>query len=162
MRLDRLPIDAAVVGFLITAMIVAFALAFTVVDLGDSESADGGDDTTETASGSPTGGPGELVIVMSDNAFDPEELSVPAGETVTINVENHGASIHNVHIADENGDYADAFCDESAPGACSDPDRVGGGSTATITWEVPDAPGTEIPFRCDYHSTEMKGTITIQ
>jgi plastocyanin len=160
MRLDRLPVDAAVVGFLITAMIFAFGLAFVVVERDDGEAGE----PTEPAETTPAdgNGDGELVIVMTDNAFDPDAFTVTAGETITIPVENHGGSLHNVHIADENGDYADDFCDESSPGACSDPDRIAGGGDGTITWDVPGSPGAEIPFRCDYHPVEMTGTITIE
>lgn len=161
MRLDRLPIDMAVIGFLLTAIVVTFAVAFTIVE---SDEGAPSETTAPTGSPGPTGSapPGQLAIAMHDNSFDPDSLTVPAGETVTINVTNEGVAIHNVHIADEAGDYADSFCDASAPGACSDPNRVGGGQSATVTWTVPNTPGAEIPFRCDFHPVEMKGTITIQ
>lgn len=159
MRLDKLPIDMAVVGFLVTAIIVTFALAFTVIELPAGEAEP---EPSPTDDGGETPAPGELAITMSDNSFDPEELTVTAGETITISVANEGVNVHNVHIADENGDFADTFCDASAAGACSDPNRIGGGASGTVTWTVPDTPGASIPFRCDFHSNEMTGTITIQ
>ena len=97
---------------------------------------------------------------MRDNSFDPDELTVRAGSTVTFDITNEGRAIHNLHLAGPGGDYTEDFCDGSGD-PCSDPNRVPGGTTATLTWEVPPSPG-EVDFRCDFHPQQMTGTITIE
>jgi plastocyanin len=101
--------------------------------------------------------PGELKITMGDNTFDPTELSVTAGEEATIQLENTGTAIHNVHVA-VTGSYAVNICKTGDEG-CSDPGSIRGGQSGTITLNL--AAGT-YDFRCDFHPVEMTGTITAQ
>lgn len=150
--ISRLPIAEAVVGFLVLSLIVTFALAFTL----DPIKKDGGAAVeTETPGTSGTPPPGGLAIAMHDNSFDPNELSVAAGETVSIAVTNAGVAIHNVRIAGADGTY------NTDDDAVSDPDVVRGGQDATIEFSAPAEAG-DIDFRCDFHPTEMTGTITVQ
>jgi plastocyanin len=162
MKLDltKLPIGEMMIGFMVLALGVTFALAYTYVDSGE---------TAPEATAAPTGGgtetpsPGGTEIVMHDNRFDPTEITVTAGETVTIAISNEGAILHNLHIASIGGNFAASLCETGGDEPCSDPAQVRGGATATLTWDVPaDAAGTEVPFRCDFHPVEMTGTITIQ
>ena len=69
---------------------------------------------------------------------------------------------HNVHVAAANGQFGSDFCSASGADPCSNPNRVAGGSTATLTFTVPNTPGAKIPYRCDFHSSEMNGTITVK
>ena len=94
-------------------------------------------------------------VVMLDNSFDPDELTVAAGEEVTFVLPNEGAATHNMRIADANGEYD---TDESV---VSTPELVAGGGLGTLTWDVPAEPGT-YDFRCDVHPVEMVGTITVE
>jgi plastocyanin len=45
--------------------------------------------------------------------------------------------------------------------AVSDPDLVAAGDTATVEWTAPDEAG-EYDFYCDFHTTDMIGTITVE
>lgn len=160
MRLDKLPVGEAIVGFLLVALVATFLVARSEVDSGESAAAD----SSPTTSAGPTGStaPGEVEITMTDNKFDHTELTLAAGAEVTIPLTNNGVAIHNMHVADEDGGYADAFCTVGGPDPCSDPARILGGGTGTLTFTVPSTPGAEIPYRCDFHATEMTGTITVQ
>jgi len=160
MRLDKLPVGEAIVGFLLVALVAAFLVARSEVDPGDSAEADG---SSPTASAGPTGStaPGEIEITMTDNKFDHTELTLAAGTEVTIPLTNKGTAVHNMDIAGEGGSFAADFCSASGPDPCSDPARIAGGATGTLTFTVPNTPGAKIPFRCDFHPTEMKGTITV-
>ena len=140
---------------------LAAALALFFACGGDDDD-DGGDDDETAAATTPAdtgnGGDGEEVtfdVSMTDNAFDPGEFTVPAGATVTFNLTNDGAAIHNMRIAGEDGEY------NSDDGGISDPDLVSGGDTATLDWTAPDEAG-EIDFQCDFHPTDMLGTITVE
>lgn len=159
MRLDKLPVGEAIVGFLLVALVATFLVARSEVDSGDGAEADGGE---PTASAGPTGPPGEVEITITDNKFDQTELTLAAGAELTIPLTNEGIAIHNIHVAGEGGSYNGAFCTLAGPDPCSDPVRIAGGDSGTLTFTVPNTPGVEIPYRCDYHATEMTGTITVQ
>ncbi len=159
MKLDmtRLPIGEMTVGFLIVSLLATFILAFTLVDSG-TDATDAG---VTAAPRTPVVGSAE--IVMGDNFFDPNDITVAAGDTVTFSLTNGGVAIHNMRIAQPDGNYSDeGICTLDGADPCSDPNAVPGGQTTVLEWEVPDAAGTEIPFRCDFHPIEMTGTLTIQ
>ena len=161
----KLPVAEAVVGFFIVVIIVTFIGAFSATGSGaEHEAVSGSPTPRETpqdgSTPSPDGGGGPIAVTMNDNSFDPEEITVSAGSTVTFDITNDGGAIHNMHSAGPDGDYTEDFCDGSAD-PCSDPDRVRGGDKALLNWEVPDSPG-EVGFRCDFHPQQMTGTITIE
>jgi plastocyanin len=171
--LSKLPVGEAIIGFLILSLIITFVLAFTHTnDQADeqalsapeptepSETEDGDGDGGGTGTPAPDGN--EIDVVLGDNFFDPEQLTVPAGAAFTFNVTNEGNIAHNMHISGQGGEYSQPFCDAGGDDPCSDPNNVRGGETAVLEWDVPDAGGEEVPFRCDFHPEEMTGTITIQ
>ncbi len=159
MKLDltRLPIGEMIVGFLIVSLLATFIVAFTLVESGTETT---GEEVTDVPSTPVVGG---AEIVMGDNFFDPNEITVAVGDTLTFNLTNEGIALHNMHIAQADGSYSgEGICALDGADPCSDPSIVPGGQTAVLEWEVPDAPGTEIPFRCDFHPVDMTGTLTIQ
>jgi plastocyanin len=162
MRLDRLPVGEAIIGFLAVALIATFVLARH--EIKGPESVDANASASASASVTPGGStaPGGLEITMKDNKFDNTELTAAAGAAVTINIKNIGAAVHNVHIAGANGQFATDFCTTAGADPCSKPNRVGGGASGTLTFTVPNTPGVKIPYRCDFHPIEMTGTITVQ
>jgi plastocyanin len=131
---------------------------------GGDDDDDEGDDGGATATAEPTedgdggdggGGAETFEVSMGDNFFDPDTLTVPAGATITINLTNDGAAIHNMRIGGEDNEY------DTDDDAASDPDIVSAGETATLEWEVPDEPG-DYDFRCDFHPTDMVGAIVVE
>jgi plastocyanin/heme-degrading monooxygenase HmoA len=128
-----------------------------------AEQVNGGQETTgetptpggETGGATDGGAGGAIAVSMTDNKFDPAELEVGAGAAVTLNITNDGSAIHNMRIAGPDGNY------NTDDDAVSDPNLVTGGSEAVIEWTAPDTAG-EIKFQCDFHPTEMLGTITVQ
>ncbi|MEO8456528.1 MAG: cupredoxin domain-containing protein [Chloroflexota bacterium] len=160
MRLDKLPVGEAIVGFFIVVLIVVFVVARHEFK-GEEVTA-----VTAVPSGeaSPTGSaaPGQVEITMSDNKFDNTALTLAAGTDVTIPLKNNGTAVHNVHIAGPDGNFGADFCSATGADPCSDPVRLAAGATGTLTFTVPNTPGTKIPYRCDFHPTEMDGEITVQ
>ncbi len=159
MKLDltRLPVGEMVVGFLIVSLLATFILAFTLVDSGTDSTDDGVTDVTS----SPI--PGDAAIAMGDNFFDSDDITVAAGDTVTFSLTNDGVAIHNMHIAQPDGNYSDdGVCAPDGLDPCSDPTAVTSGQTAVLEWEVSGESGAVIPFRCDFHPDEMTGTLTVQ
>jgi len=164
MKLDlaKLPVLEAVVGFLLIMIGVTFVGAFAATDSG-GETAAVSESPTPSETAPPGGSPtpaGGVGVVMRDNSFDPGEVTVQARSTVTFEINNEGRALHNMHIATQGGDYTEDFC-EGGGDPCSDPNRLAGGESATLTWDAPAETG-EADFRCDFHPREMTGTITIE
>jgi len=113
-----------------------------------------------TATPTPTPGPEEvdvtLDVAMSDNSFEPKDLTAQVGKKFRINLTNGGSHIHNLRIEGADGVYGTAL----SPGD----DLVSGDVTAGATGELVgqiDEPGT-YKFRCDFHRTEHTGTLTVE
>ena len=160
MKLDltRLPVGEMVVGFLILSLLATFILAFTLVESGSDAIEDEVTDVTSTPI------VGGAQIVMGDDFFDSNDITVAAGDIVTFNLTNDGASTHNMHIAQPDGNYTgeDDICELDGADPCSDPAAVKSGETAVLEWEVSGESGAVIAFRCDFHRDDMTGTLTIQ
>ncbi|HLB26035.1 MAG TPA: plastocyanin/azurin family copper-binding protein [Dehalococcoidia bacterium] len=161
MRFDitKLPLGEALIGFVLAAVALTFVLAFAFpTETGLRDKTVAASPTPEgTPQETPAGSPGAgIAVSMQDNLFEPAELTVKAGESVTINLTNDGVAIHNMRIAGSDGSY------QTDDDAVSDPAIVNAGGTATVSWTAPGTPG-EVPFQCDFHvALGMIGTITVE
>ena len=160
MRFDitKLPLGEALIGFVLAAVALTFVLAFDFpTETGLRDKTVAGSPTPEgTPQETPAGAPGAgIAVSMQDNLFEPAELTVKAGESVTINLTNDGVAIHNMRIAGSDGSY------NTGDDAVSDPQLVNAGETAKVSWTAPGQAG-EIKFQCDFHQPAMAGTITVQ
>lgn len=153
--ITKLPVGEMMIGFLLLALAVTFVGAFAAT--GDDEGGEPAVSETPGATGTaaPTGPGGAIAISMGDNFFDPKTFTVQAGASVTVNLTNNGTAIHNMRIGGPDATY------NTGDDAVSDPQLVPGGQTAVLTWDAPSEPG-EIIFQCDFHPTDMKGTITVE
>jgi plastocyanin len=116
-------------GRVVAAMVLVLGLAAC----GDDDDAENGGTDNERAGAGAT-------IVAADIAFDPTELSVAAGETITLR--NEDDVEHSFTIDDPEVDA-----------------EAEGGEEATV--EAPEEPGT-YAFHCRYHPEQMTGTLTVQ
>jgi len=167
MKIDitKLPVVEVVIAFFVIVLGVTFAGAFAATESDGEGAAVAESPTPQETPATPSNGGtpspgGPIHVVMQDNSFDSDALTVAAGSSATFDISNEGNALHNMHIAGEGGEFAEDFC-EGGGDPCSDPNQVRGGQTATLTWQVPAEPG-EVDFRCDFHPTEMTGTITIE
>ena len=126
----------------LSLIILAVGLAGMVGACGDD------DDTSGSASGSGSGsgvsadeptGESVATITAADIAYDPTELTVGAGETITLHNEDTVEHSFTIDAADVDGEAE-------------------GGEDADIV--VPDEPGT-YDFYCRYHPDQMTGTLTV-
>lgn len=107
---------------------VAVVLALGVAGCGDDDGGDAGGDG------------GGTVVTATDFAFDPDDVTVGPGETITLR--NDGDAEHSFTIDDPEID-AEAHGGEEAEA------------------DAPDEPGT-YEFYCRYHPDQMTGTLTVE
>ena len=143
------------------ALAVLGASLFTACS-SDDDGDGGGDDNgvspaTATATATSGGGGGgevedemEITVILTDNAFDPSEITVPAGTRVKFEYENQGAAIHNMMIQSQETE-GEIF---QSPTIVNPGDE--GEFEATFT-----TPGT-MNFICVYHQPDMTGTLTVE
>lgn len=125
---------------LFLAMLVPAALFAACGDDDDDDtSGPGGASTTAPADG----GDGETAtidITAANFAFDPTEITVPDGATVTVNLTNSDSAVHSFTVGDEDVTEAE------------------GGADSTGAFE---ASSDTVEFHCKYHPA-MTGTITVE
>jgi len=103
---------------------------------------------------------GAADVTMGDNFFEVDgkqnpTLRIAVGDTVTLNLTNDGAAIHNMRTAGVDGEY------QNDDDHVSDPLAINGnGGTGTI--EITFGQAGTYQYRCDFHPTDMRGEITVQ
>ncbi|MCI0782736.1 MAG: cupredoxin domain-containing protein [Chloroflexi bacterium] len=97
---------------------------------------------------------GVLQTAVEDNFYTLNNLSVPLGETTTIEIVNDGTDIHNMRIAGPDGEF------NTDDDSVSDPEQITAGSTATVDF-TPTLAGT-YTFQCDFHPAEQGGVIVVE
>ncbi len=156
----KLPLGEALIGFVLVAVVLTFLLAFASTSGGGIESEEAVAEPSpapgaassggETADGEPAGeGTVVEVAMIPVNQFDVADITVSAGQPVTLTADNQEPGIpHNWAL------YTDESATEqlAATAICTD-------CTETITFDPPD-PGVYF-FRCDVHPIQMVGTITV-
>ncbi|HEY2956964.1 MAG TPA: cupredoxin domain-containing protein [Actinomycetota bacterium] len=95
--------------------------------------------TTAAAAG---GASDKVTLVAKGIAWDKTALTIPAGKKVEVTVENKDSVEHNLTFA--------------AAKANKD---VEGGKTEDVSFTAPAAGTYE--FHCEYHPTQMKGTVKV-
>ena len=122
---------------LATVFAVALLMAACSSDDGTDGSTDGSTDTTTPSSGG--GGAEDQAITIADFAFDPNTLTVPSGQDVTIELTNQDDVEHNFTLDDD-----------------SVSQDVEAGEDSSVTINVTE----EIGWHCKYHPT-MTGTVSV-
>jgi plastocyanin len=119
----------------------------------DDDNGDDGGDGTPAGNGD--GGEVTFDVSMGDNFYEPNEFTVDPGTTITFNLTNDGTAIHNMRVAGADNEY------NTDDDAVSDPDLFLAGDAGTLVWTAPEESGT-YDFQCDFHLTDMLGTITVE
>lgn len=112
-----------------------------------------------TGSGQPSGsGATGTTITMETTqaaplAFEPAEVTMPAGASVTVNYMNNSNLPHNVNFF--------SGPDNTAPSLALTEVGTGPNNAQTVTFTAPSQPGDYF-FWCDVHTTAMKGVYHVQ
>jgi mono/diheme cytochrome c family protein/plastocyanin len=93
-------------------------------------------------------------VAMRDNLFDPRSIAVPAGQRFTIALRNDGTAIHNMRIAGPDNRY------QTPDDIVSTPEQIRGGQRGDLSGTITQT-GT-FNFRCDFHPTDMIGSIAVK
>lgn len=139
------------------ALLSATVLAAMTVACGGGDEADepsGGGGaaatTTQAAATEPDGEAREVELILKDNFFEPAEIRMKVGETVTIEAKNEGVAIHNVHVLSADTEGTDFR---------SDP-LINPGDESKFDVKFSTA-GTYV-FQCDLHLPGMVGEIIVE
>ena len=127
-----------------TAAVTTTAAAATTTTSGTATTAAG---STTTAGGGSTD-PIEITVIAKDLAFNLAEITVAAGQEVTLILDNQDLSAdegHNIHVRTTTSDYFTAI--HTAP------------DTSEVVFTIAE-PGT-YEFFCDTHSSQMLGTFVV-
>jgi plastocyanin len=123
------------------ALMAVLTMAAACGDDDDDGAGSGGTAATSGATSAGTSGGADSVTVTAANfAFDPTDLTVSAGGTITLR--NEDDTEHSFTIDDPKVET-----------------EAEGGEEGTAT--APEEAGT-YNFYCKYHPTQMKGTLTVQ
>ncbi len=96
------------------------------------------------------GAEGATTVVATDNKFDKTAITVKAGAEASIDFQNKGSAIHNLHVFNVKGKDGQEIQTKLLPG----------GQQETIKFTI-DKAGT-YDFKCDVHPVEMVGKLTVQ
>ena len=133
---------------LLALLLVCLALGLVAAGCGGDDDDDGGGGGGASTNEQPAGdgGGGGAQVSMTNIQFDPKDITVKAGETITFT--NEEAVPHDVHKASGPGeDFA------SGPS---------GGMQEGDTFELTlDKPGN-YEYVCDVHAPGMAGSITVE
>lgn len=84
----------------------------------------------------------ELTVDMREFAFSPASYTVPAGEEISITLNNSGSVKHSFVIMVKGYTAEAPFDQEDANNIFWSSDAIAPGASATLTFEAPDEPGT--------------------
>ena len=142
--------------FLSASLILSITLLAAACSSGGGNGDDDGGGAGELPSDGTDGSePIEFDVSMGDNFFEANEFTLSPGQQVTFNLTNDGQAVHNMRVDGGDGEY------DTDDDSVSDPDLFQAGDTGTLVWTAPNEAG-EIIFRCDFHPTEMVGTISLE
>ncbi len=113
----------------------------------------------------PGGASAELTVELTEFAFDPAEVSVPAGEEITVTVNNVGSVEHNwivlargTRIAEES-----EIPDDLAGFALVASETLDPGSSATVTFTATSGDAYQIICSLPGHFTAgMEGRLRVE
>ncbi len=129
-------------------VLVATAVALSACSSSGETKEQGGSESKATAAAASAKAQ-TVAITLKDNMFEPKDITVEEG-TVTFEVKNTGAAIHNMHITSTAAEGKDFSSKPIIEAGSSDK------FTATFTKKG------VVKFQCDFHLPDMVGTITVK
>ena len=134
---------------------IFLTLAASVLLLGAvaacSSNDDKGSDNKPAATTAPADGGGaakSVTVEAKEFSFNPAEFSVPAGEEVTVTLQNKGSTTHTLTV------YSDDNFENAVDGADTGQVKSGDRGDFTTTFEA-----GEYYIRCELHPSQMKGEL---
>jgi plastocyanin len=92
---------------------------------------------------------GAITIVGKDNFYEPKEFTGPAGQPITVTLDNQGGAIHDFVIKDQRGPDGQEI---QTP-------LINAKQTGSVQFTLPA--GT-YDFYCAVHPVEMRGKMTLK
>lgn len=143
---------------IIAGLLMLAAASFGLIACGDDEDDDtGGDQTAAATTAAPDGGDetpaaaggGNSVDVKTEDfAFNPTEITVPAGEPITFNFTNADSAPHTFTL----------YVDEEFTQALNGGSATESAPQITVAFVAPGG----YYFRCEIHPLQMQGELTAE
>ncbi len=113
----------------------------------------------EASTPTPTPGPDDdirtkLDVTIGDTFYEPAQLNVFAATKFKIRLTNTGTFVHNLRIAGNDKTF------DTDDDLVTTPDIIKAGEAGELVGQI-DKTGT-YQFKCDFHPTQMTGTITVK
>ena len=93
-------------------------------------------------------------LIATDNKFNVTRMGIPANTSVTVDLQNNGAALHNWHVQNVQGANGQQIIIGPPP------TFLAGGQNGSLTFTIATA-GT-YNFICDVHPVDMKGTLVVE
>lgn len=125
-------------------------LVIASVACSSDASGDGSNGSDQLAAGNAAvDASGAITIVGKDNSFEPKSFAGPAGQPITVTLNNTGAAIHNFVIKDQKGPDGKEI--QTA--------LINAKQSGTVQFTLTSG---SYDFYCSVHPVEMRGTMTLQ
>lgn len=125
------------------------ALIVVGVACGSDDSNDSTSNSSSSTANAAVDASGAITIIAKDNVYEPKEFTGPAGQNITVTLDNKGAAIHDFVIKDQKGE----------DGKEIQTGLINAGKTGTVQFSLPAA---SYDFYCAVHPVEMRGKFTLQ
>lgn len=132
-------------AFAVAGLVASAVVLSACSSSGETKEQGGGESKATAASAKAQ----TVSITLKDNVFEPKDITVEEG-TVTFEVKNTGAAIHNMHITSTPSEGKDFSSKPIVEAGSTDK------FTATFTKKG------VVKFQCDFHLPDMVGTITVK
>jgi plastocyanin len=129
----------------VAASAAMFAVTLLLAGCGgssDSSGSNSGGGASATTAAAGGGASDRVSLTAKGIAWDKTQLNMPANKQVTVTVDNQDTVEHNFTFEDAKANK-----------------DVEGGESAEVSFTAP-APGS-YEFHCEYHPSQMKGTVTV-
>ncbi len=115
------------------------------------------------ACGGGSGAATEFTIIMTEFQFDPSQITVPAGASITVNLDNQGTLDHNWVVLESGYRVQTSFTEGDQDHVFFEHQQTPAGQTVSVSFNAPSQPG-DYQIVCSvpgHFESGMEGILTV-